>query len=97
MSKWITPRDLVDLVEDVFPATESSIREFCEEGTIPPRFAKRSKMRLAPDGTFEATGHWRIATRGLRWILLTVLQLAPDELQEVQAKAPRLNFKVMAA
>ncbi len=82
--KWLSTGDFARLIEDHFPATAQSIREMCEEGVIPSSLAKRAPKR-------DGLGHWKIAVKGIRFILEKILELEPDEIREVQAKAP-INF-----
>ncbi len=84
MSKWVTISQLASMVEDYYPATPVEIREYCEEGTIPSKFAKRRKDR--------ERGHWKIAARGIRWILEQVFSLDAEEIAEVESKST-VNFK----
>lgn len=81
--KWMSTADFAQLIEDHFPATAKTVRELCEEGEIPPRFAKK--------GIGKERGHWKIAVKGIRFILESVLSLEPEEISEVQAKSP-VNF-----
>ncbi len=84
MEKWVSTSQLASMVEDYYPATPAEIREYCEEGTIPSKFAKRRKDR--------ERGHWKIAVRGIRWILQQVFSLDDEEIAEVESKTT-VNFK----
>lgn len=86
--KWLKTSELAALIEDHFELNTQQIREMCESGIIPPRFAKR------PPG--KERGHWKIAVKGLRFILEKVLELEPEEVAEVAKKAP-VNFRRAAA
>jgi hypothetical protein len=86
--KWMSTSDLARLIEDVFPASQTTVREYCEDGRIPPKFAKR------PGG--RDRGHWKIAWRGLGYILKTVFELDEDDIAEVRRKAPA-NFRMVVA
>lgn len=83
-AKWLTTREFARLIEDYYPASAQKIRELCESGQIPPRYAKRPPGRIR--------SQWRISVRGLRWILSEVFDLSPGEVQEVAENSP-LNFK----
>lgn len=86
--KWLSTSDFASMVEDHFPATPTIIRELCESGEIPAIYAKRIPGR--------ERGHWRIAVKGIRHILIEILKLEPQEVAEVKAKAP-INFNLLAA
>jgi hypothetical protein len=77
--KWLSTRDFSRLLEDHYPASEVKVREWCEEGLIPPEYAKRS---ISP----KERGRWRIAAKGLTLILGQILGLSPSEIAEVQGK-----------
>jgi hypothetical protein len=88
--------DFAQLIEDHFPATAKMVREWCEDGTIPKRFAKRPPLPPGANSD-NMQRHWRIAVRGVRHILETILEMEPDEVAEVLAKKPKLNFSQVAA
>ncbi len=77
--KWLTTKEFARLLDDVYPASEVKVREWCEAGIISPDYAKRS---ISP----QERGRWRIATKGLQKILSEVFELSDSEIQEVRSK-----------
>jgi len=83
---WISIRDFTLLVGQHYPVSAVSVREWCEEGLIPKKFAKRR-----PGDTNKK---WYISTLGVKYILENIMELDYEEVCEVQAKSP-VNFNVL--
>lgn len=84
--QWLTTSDFVLLLKEHYPISKSKVREWCEEGLIPPEFAKRSISS-------KERGHWRISSKGLLQILDKILQLSPQEIDEIQSKIKRSQLQ----
>ena len=88
MRKWFATSELAQLIEDHSPVNAQDLREYCEDGTIPSKLAKRKPGR--------ERGHWFFSLKGVRFLLEKVLELDAEEIAEVQAKAS-INFNQRVA
>ena len=76
----ISTSDFTKAISKYFPARESMVRDWCEEGLLK---ARRNPAAIR--------GHWMIASEGIRSFLLNKLEFNPIEVEEVE-KNLGINF-----
>jgi hypothetical protein len=83
MRNWISTAGLAQLIDEYAPVNAADIRELCESGAIPAKYAKRKPGR--------ERGHWFLNAKGALFILKDLLELESQEVNEITIKLAALN------
>jgi hypothetical protein len=83
MRNWISTGGLAQLIDEYAPVKAADIRELCESGTIPPKYAKRKPGR--------ERGHWYLNPQGALLALEDLLGLNHQQVNEITIKLAALG------